>query len=474
MPQKKSKGKEKKKKEAPVKTKTTPPMSKSKGLIPGLGKTLGGSVGGFFGGKPGKWLGEQAGSWLGKITGLGDYKVQSNSLLTNNGPPLFKSQGTTIISHREFLADITGSTDFVIRDYPINPGTVASFPWLSQVARRYEQYELLGIIYEYRGTSAIAVNSTNTALGQVVLSTMYNSAEPTFTNKREMEAYEFTTSCSPAENSIHPVECKSNRIFASNLYVRDQAVPPDADINTYDHGRFSLATVGMQAAAVIGELWVSYHVKLIRPKLESTAGSGHLYVTRTEVGSTGLILSNPTTTVPATGFSTDFTLGNSYFDITVPGAGEYIIQLGSPVTGAAVWTGGFTITNLVNIEIDANRPIYAAHGGAENAFMVASDTTKIMRTWILHSTNANPGVFRITMPSNSSAESFTCSMVIAQVERPDPFLEVRSVDDEIFDLKQSIRLLSAKVSSKDEIDDKYIDIPRPRLVRQSLDGHGRA
>lgn len=466
MPQKKSKSTGKKKKEQLVTAKVKPKMSNQKGLAPGLGKALGGSVGGFFGGAPGKWLGEKAGSWLGKITGLGDYKIQSNSLLTNNGPPLFKSQGSTVISHREFLADITGSTDFVIRNYPINPGHTDSFPWLSQVARRYEQYELLGIVYEYRGTSAIAVNSTNTALGQVVLSTMYNSAEPVFSNKREMEAYEFTTSCSPAECSIHPVECKPSKIFASNLYVRDQAVPPDADINTYDHGRFSLATVGMQASAVIGELWVTYHVKLLRPKLESTVGSGHLFATKTECADNGLILSAPTTLVPATGFATAWTLGNSYYEVQLPGASEYIIQLGSPTTGAAVWTAGFTITNLVNIEIDSNRPIYAAHAGAKNAFMVATDTTKIMRTWILHSLNASPGTFRLTMPANSSAEAFTASMVIAQIERPDPFLVVRSVEDEIFDLKQSVRLLSAKVGSgKDEVGDEYVELPQPNLRR---------
>jgi hypothetical protein len=51
------------------------------------------------------------------------------------------------------------------------------------------------------------------------------------------------------------------------MYIRNGDVMSSADKRFSDLGMFQFATVGMQAASVIGELWVSYHVELIRPKL---------------------------------------------------------------------------------------------------------------------------------------------------------------------------------------------------------------
>lgn len=57
--------------------------------------------------------------------------------------------------------------------------------------------------------SADALNSVNTALGQVIMATDYNAANPPFGQKSEMENYEFGQSCKPSESQIHPIEVRS-------------------------------------------------------------------------------------------------------------------------------------------------------------------------------------------------------------------------------------------------------------------------
>jgi hypothetical protein len=55
--------------------------------------------------------------------------------------------------------------------------------------------------------SADALNSTNTALGQVILSVQYDAANPPFTNKQAQEAYDGSISIKPSSSVLFGVEC---------------------------------------------------------------------------------------------------------------------------------------------------------------------------------------------------------------------------------------------------------------------------
>jgi hypothetical protein len=73
---------------------------------------LGGAVGTYLsGGHPlGALLGKRAGDWLGKITGMGDYKVNRNTLLTGSVPRFNSDKEFTLITHREYLGDVVSGT----------------------------------------------------------------------------------------------------------------------------------------------------------------------------------------------------------------------------------------------------------------------------------------------------------------------------------------------------------------------------
>jgi hypothetical protein len=182
--------------------------------------------------------------------------------------------GGMIVRHREYLQDINSTTVFTNQSFDLNPGLVATFPWLSQLAVGFEQYKFRGLVFEFKSLSSDSiVTSSNGALGAVIMATQYNALNANFPDKKTMENYEFANSDKPSRSFFHPVECKASLTTVTNLYVRSSAVPSNADQRLYDLGNFQIATVGMQSATgVLGELWCTYEIELYKPKLVAALG----------------------------------------------------------------------------------------------------------------------------------------------------------------------------------------------------------
>lgn len=243
----------------------------------------GDSYGKQFGGRAGAYLGEVLGGAAqnllgGVISGMGDYSVKKNVLLAPEPPTIINDsvKGGITFRHKEYLRDIITSAtpgSFNLDSYLINPGNEKTFGWLSQVAPNFEQYSIEGMIFEFRSMSADALNSTNTALGSVIMATNYDALDTNFKSKSEMENYEWGMSCKPSNNMLHPIECAARQSFASELYVLNGPVPSGADPRLYHWGNMQIATNGFQGASVnIGELWVTYQVRLLKPKIFTSMG----------------------------------------------------------------------------------------------------------------------------------------------------------------------------------------------------------
>jgi len=223
------------------------------------------------------------------IRGFGDYKVGSNSLMRGGmSPPMITnsiSNGAVIIRHREYLRDIFNSTNFSAIEFDLNPGLTASFPWLSQIAASFAQYRFRGLVFEFKTTSSDTVlsSSASTSLGTVVLATQYNALDSPFTNKFEMENWEYSVSTKPSLSVLHPVECAKSQTPVSLLWTRTGV--KEGDERLYDLGNFVIATVGMQGTAgtsSIGELWVSYEIELYKPQFVEDVTTQSSYYTTTQ------------------------------------------------------------------------------------------------------------------------------------------------------------------------------------------------
>lgn len=250
-----------------------------------LGTLAGGALGAFYGGPAGMLTGSQlgtaAGGVISRITGSGDYKIgpvkpSYNTIVNTSDVPKFKSKGpSNVICHREYIGDVFSGgtlsgtfTNFETTSYNINPALPGTFPWLSTVAAQYEEYIIHGMVFEFKSTSADALNSTNTALGVVIMGTQYNASSPTFETKQQMENSEFTMSARPSINQLHAIECAPRETPMSILYTRRGGLAANQDIKTYDLAKFTIATQGMQQTNVnLGELWVTYHIEFLKPKL---------------------------------------------------------------------------------------------------------------------------------------------------------------------------------------------------------------
>lgn len=277
----------------------------------GIGSAIGNMIAPGIGGIVGGALGHGAHAAIKTITGFGDYTVSENSLVYNrDAVPQFTNNGRcTEICHREFVGDIRGSTNFNIATYDINPANAALFPWLSGIAQNYEQWVVQGMVFEFKTTCATAVASTNTALGTVIMATQYNSLAPEFNNKIQMENYEFAQSTVPSASIMHPIECDPKQTAGQGLfYVNNDGYSSQADPRLYNVGKFSIATVGMQAAATIGELWVTYKICFIKPKLQGMQSVGdHWILDLTDLQSGRPFGTNPTLSESSTSYDVEGT-----------------------------------------------------------------------------------------------------------------------------------------------------------------------
>lgn len=214
------------------------------------------------------------------LAGFGDYEVKSNSLLSagtdgklgGEVPIMKNTRSLNIISHREYLGDVISTTDpFKVLTFPIQPGLSSTFPWLSPVANCYQQYRLRGAVVEFRSLATSYAALPN--IGYVAMASQYDVLDEPYTSKLELENSEFSTSRKTDQSFIHPLECANSQTVLPEKYIRNGPVPTGGDKRMYDLCDVYLAVGGQPSSgAVIGELWISYEVEFLKPRLAGPPG----------------------------------------------------------------------------------------------------------------------------------------------------------------------------------------------------------
>lgn len=191
--------------------------------------------------------------------------------------PQFSSRGeehgALVISHKEYVQDITGSSLFVNNAFPINPGDPALFPWLCQIACNYDEYEFKGLVFTYR-TVTTDLSTTSAQLGTVMMACNYNAGSVPFGTKQELLQYDGAGDVKISHDLMFGIECDPRKNgLGGILYVAPNGtVPAGQDIKTYMLGLFQIATNQCITNGQIGELWVSYKVVLRKPKFGTASG----------------------------------------------------------------------------------------------------------------------------------------------------------------------------------------------------------
>jgi Viral coat protein (S domain) len=200
----------------------------------------------------------------------GDANQLINKMGSSVAMKVLDTENTLLITNREFIGDVTPPTTaasfYTAFSGNINPGLNNLFPWLSQIALYYEEYEFVQLIFEFK--SMVTEGNTN-AQGNIIMATQYNATNPLFANKQTMENYDYANSSKVTQNAYHGVECAPQLSAGGALYVRTGTVPTGQDTKTYDLGIFQLAVNNPYTTSSLnlGELWVSYSIKLRKSKL---------------------------------------------------------------------------------------------------------------------------------------------------------------------------------------------------------------
>jgi len=331
-------------------------MARPGQMVGGQSTTPFADVGGIVGKRYGSnRLGRAAGNLVGSFFGHGDYTLSANSLMKDlhvTGPTSGKikmdKKGVLRLIDSECLGDVlsAGINTFNNVSYPINPGLSSSFPWLSQVASLFDQYQMNGLVFEFRSTSS-EYNSVGQALGTVVMATDYDVTDAPYPTKAQMENSDFACSAKTSSDLIHGVECAPSTRPTNIMYVRTGSSPPNTDLHLYDLGNFQFATAGLSSSTVtVGELWVHYDVTLMKKQINPNQG-----------GQSAFILSGGTIAA-ATPFGTLPTL-TSFMNVSVSSAstltfgsiGQYLITatiVGTTVTATGPALGGTCTAQAVS------------------------------------------------------------------------------------------------------------------------------
>jgi len=391
------------KKVSKLSVKKNPPFADAGGLA-------GTIVGGMFN-RPnlGRSVGRYLGSGIGGIFGSGDYTMTnmqpSYNVLTNGAqiPQFDRTRHSTVISHREYLGDITGTSAFTIREYPINPGMSNTFPWLASVANQFQEYRIHGMIFEFRPLITDFITAGQP--GVVVMATNYNAEAPAYTTKQQMENSEFAVSVKPTCNLIHGVECAGNQTILPQRYVRNGSLVNDVDLQLYDYGKFQFATQG-NPTVIIGELWVSYTIEFFKPILTPDLAQ--------DAHGTHLKLYNVTTTNPcgsltATTGNLAVTTTTSSFRFPTQDGARYLViyTLSSTSSDMSTSSFGFGMTG-------ANTLNYFSPG---TSVRVASTLSSGNAVFIAETLILGAGVDAVFTPTinNLGAGTVTCDLLILEI-----------------------------------------------------------
>lgn len=181
--------------------------------------------------------------------------------------PIISATNTSSrIQHRELVGSVIGTAAYNVTStngigqLALNPGIVASFPWLATQAVGWEQYHFNKLKFCYY------TRTGSSTPGSVMLIPDYDAADAAPVSEQIASAYEDTMEDVPWKD----IECILNPAAmhpdGPRKYVRTGALASNLDIKTYDVGNLFVATTD-GTAVNWGKLWVEYDVTFHTPQL---------------------------------------------------------------------------------------------------------------------------------------------------------------------------------------------------------------
>lgn len=254
----------------------------------------------------------------------------ASSTVRKVSKPVFANSrsGDLTVKHREYINEVAGSVSFAVNTLQINPGLAGVFPWLSQIAQRYESYRFKKLVFHYETESATS------ATGSVIGTIDYDASDSAPENKTQAMAYRNAVR-SPPWCDFSMISQSEDLNKRKSYFVRAGSLSSNQDIKLYDSGNFYLCTQGQAGATNIGELYVEYIVDLMTPQMRPPGAGDAIY---------GILIGSSNTAPAST-----VAAGNMPVSVVSSGTTTSITTL----TFTQPWQGYFTLilggTGLISI-----------------------------------------------------------------------------------------------------------------------------
>lgn len=171
------------------------------------------------------------------------------------------------ITHCERFGSVvaTGAA-LEVHSYPVNPGVSSVFPWLADVANRFEKYKFSSIRFRYVPQSAALA-------GLVTMAFDFDPNDDPPLTMSQATTYHDYVSTSIWQDAVLQLDlANGDRLPQKN--TRPGLPGVDLDLNVYDVGNLHVLTEG-SAGGVLGYLEVIYTVDLFIHQIQSTvSGKG--------------------------------------------------------------------------------------------------------------------------------------------------------------------------------------------------------
>jgi hypothetical protein len=225
------------------------------------------------------------------------------------------------VQHRELInASIAGSQTFTVQQViAINPGLVASFPWLSVQAANWEQYKIhkLDVVY-------VPIAPTNTQ-GDIMLSPDYDASDPVPTTEVQAGNNAGTVQDSCWENIRLRLDPSAMMALGPRRFVRQSNVA--GDIKTFDVGKIFVCSNNQTGTNPVGKLWLEYDIEFFIPQNSPNTDTIPLstsYFTRT---TSQTFTTNTAAPLQLTNVVFDpLNIGSAVAGVFTPPAGSYRIE----------------------------------------------------------------------------------------------------------------------------------------------------
>jgi hypothetical protein len=255
---------------------------------------------------------------------------------TFQSKPRYVSKGDSlIVSHSEYIGDITGSTSTfkVASTVSMNPGLSGSFPWLNQIASRYESYKFRKVHFRF------VTERPTTESGYIALVPDFDPTDSAPVDKQTAFQYQSAAKCAPWENltQICPLQDLHKR---QSYFVRQGALLSNETLGLYDTGNLFVCVGGNSGIVNLGELWCDYEVEFMTPQLDSNYGASDSGIIVGGGSTTAAVVFGTTSTQKFgrnTLWSLDPTTGTLTFLQNYQGL--FAISLGGTVISALSLTG---------------------------------------------------------------------------------------------------------------------------------------